>query len=336
LLTLLERCRDEGIHRITLSTHGLRLIHDQDLVRALKAIDARVILSFDSFQEDINEAMLGGRFLSPKLKVLETLAEANISTTLLPVLAQGYNDDELGAFIDLALQRPFIRSVEFHTMTFTGQGGRGFDSEARYGTYDVLCDIEAQTQGRLRVDDFIPSPSAHPLCYLVNYLLRLDDGRYLPFVRFMSPARLRRLLRGHLYLEPDAQMQDELKEVIDDLWSGVTACDEGELVLASLRGMIDRVFDPSLDEAGRLLRSESYAKTIYVHAHMDEDNFDTDRIQQCCVGIAEPDGTNIPSCAYNVLYRNRDARFNLVPQANLVTLGAGRTAPPTSVDVPAS
>ncbi len=57
---------------------------------------------------------------------------------------------------------------------------------------------------------------------------------------------------------------------------------------------------------------------------MDEETFDTDRIRQCCVGIREPDGTNIPSCAYNVLYRNRDERFQQAPAPPLTTLGPGR------------
>jgi uncharacterized radical SAM superfamily Fe-S cluster-containing enzyme len=60
---------------------------------------------------------------------------------------------------------------------------------------------------------------------------------------------------------------------------------------------------------------------------MDEETFDTDRIRQCCVGIREPDGTNIPSCAYNVLYRNRDERFTPSPIAPVATLGSGRLFP---------
>jgi 7,8-dihydro-6-hydroxymethylpterin dimethyltransferase len=57
---------------------------------------------------------------------------------------------------------------------------------------------------------------------------------------------------------------------------------------------------------------------------MDEETFDTDRIRQCCVAMPNADGTSIPSCAYNVLYRERDARFVAEPAPALVTLGAGR------------
>jgi hypothetical protein len=75
----------------------------------------------------------------------------------------------------------------------------------------------------------------------------------------------------------------------------------------------------------RLRRAERHTKAIYLHSHMDEETFDTDRIRMCPVGIREPDGSNIPSCAYNVLYRERDGRFMKEPAGRLVTLGRGRT-----------
>jgi len=34
---------------------------------------------------------------------------------------------------------------------------------------------------------------------------------------------------------------------------------------------------------------------------------------KCCVGVPEADGTNIPTCSYNVLYREKDHRF-IVPE----------------------
>ena len=57
---------------------------------------------------------------------------------------------------------------------------------------------------------------------------------------------------------------------------------------------------------------------------MDEETFDTDRIRRCCVGVRNADGQNIPSCSYNVLYRERDPRFAPAARPALVTLGRGR------------
>ena len=321
---IVERCAEEGIHRITISTHGLRFLKDERLLERLARIGARIVLSFDSFDAATNQHMLGGQFLDGKLRVLELLEKYQVDTTLLPVVARGVNDHELGAFIRLALGKDFIRSVELHTMTFTGQSGTSFDRRSRYTTVEVLRDLEAQTGGVLRVDDFVPSPAAHPLCYLVTYVLRLDDGRWLPFPRFMTPADLRELLAGGLYLEPTLEMESRLADVINRLWAGELPCDDAEPVLTRLKAVMADVFAPGLAPAERLRRAETSSKAIYVHAHMDEDTFDTDRIRQCCVGIREPDGRNIPSCAYNTLYRDRDPRFAEQPAAPLVTLGRGR------------
>ena len=209
-------------------------------------------------------------------------------------------------------------------MTFTGQSGASFDKRGRYATYDVLRDLEAQTAGVLKISDFVPSPAAHPLCYLVTYVLRLDDGRWLPFPRFMEPADLRGMLAGMLYLEPTAKMEAVLQDVTTRLWAGDLPCEDTDAVLARLKRLTGDVFAPGIDAIARMRRAETSAKAIYIHSHMDEDTFDTDRIRQCCVGIREPDGTNIPSCAYNTLYRDRDARFSVAPSPPLVTLGRGR------------
>lgn len=321
---LIEMCREEGIHRVTVSTHGMRFIKDEWLLEKLADLEARVILSFDSFEDPINQAMLGGKFTQGKMRVLELLEKYGVDTTLLPVLARGKNDHELAEFIDLALTRDFIRSVEFHPMTFTGQFGVSFDRRARYTTYDVLVDLETHTEGRLRVDDFVPSPSAHPLCYQVTYLLRLGPGDWLPMTRFMHAEDLRDLLTGRLYLEPDAQTERKLQDVISRLWAGDIECERTDDVLAALRRLVDDIFSPELSADQRLRVAEESTKAIYVHSHMDEETFDTDRIRQCCVGIVEPDGTNIPSCAYNVIYRERDERFMRHPRPPLSTLGEGR------------
>jgi uncharacterized radical SAM superfamily Fe-S cluster-containing enzyme len=319
---LVELCVEQGIHRITISTHGLRFLKDERLLERLAKLDARIVLSFDSFDSATNQHMLGGQFLDGKLRVLEMLERYGVSTTLLPVLARGFNDHEVGAFVKLALAKDFIRSVELHTMTFTGQSGSSFERSARYTTYEVLADLEAQTH--LRIDDFVPSPAAHSLCYLVTYVLRLDDGRWMPFPRFMAGEDLRDMLAGMLYLEPTLEMEARLGDVINRLWAGDIACDDAEVILAQLKRLVTDVFAPGLSHVQRMRRAEHSTKAIYVHAHMDEETFDTDRIRQCCVGIREPDGTNIPSCAYNTLYRDRDARFAAAPAAPLVTLGRGR------------
>ena len=65
---------------------------------------------------------------------------------------------------------------------------------------------------------------------------------------------------------------------------------------------------------------------ITITSFLDAYNFDVRRLMKCCIHHVLPSGHVIPFCAYNVLYRQQDARF--VPQTApaLVTLGKGRFA----------
>jgi uncharacterized radical SAM superfamily Fe-S cluster-containing enzyme len=320
---LVALCVQEGIHRVTVSTHGLRFLADEALVVELARLGVRVVLSFDALDSAGNRALLGGDFLAGKQRVLALLDKHGVATTLLPVIARGHNDHDLGRLVALALDTACVRSLELHTLTFTGQGGRTFDRAARMTPDEVLRALEHQTGQRLRADDFVPSPAAHPLCYQVTYLLRVVEDRWVPFPRFMRPADLRAMLGRGLYLEPSPELEATLANIIDALWTGEIACDDGEAVLAALRDLSDVVFAPGRSPAERLLEAERRTKAIYLHAHMDEETFDVARVRQCPVGVREPDGRNIPSCSYNVLYRARDGRFIPTPEAGLVTLGRG-------------
>lgn len=325
LTKIVEMCHAAGIHRVTISTHGLTFINNEGLLDELAALRARIVLSFNSFDEAVNYRMVGARAAKGKLKVLEKLARHNVDTTLIPVLAVGYNDREIGDLVNLALSQDFIRSLEIHTMTFTGQSGTDFDPAARLTTPDVLRRIEEQTGGRIRVGDFVPSPCAHPLCYQTCYLLQTPASGFIPFTRFMSKETIRQLLTDNLYMEPGPLMEAALQDVAMQLWAAELDDETGAAVLTTLKSLIKRLFPAApLPYHERQIIAERAAKTIYIHSHMDEENFDTDRIRQCCVGVPSADGGNVPTCAYNILYRERDSRFSARDSAPLSTYAGGR------------
>lgn len=325
LREIIGLCHDAGIHRITLSTHGLTFLNDEALLRDLAALRTRMVLSFDSFSDGVNEKMIGGkRLTAKKMRVLDQFEKYDIDTTLIPVIALGVNDHELGDLIQFMLARRSIRSLEIHTMTFTGQSGADFNLNSRITTYDVLRRIEDGTSGRVRVSDFTPSPCAHPLCYQTCYLMETETG-FVPFTRFMSKAQVRELLTDNLYMEPGEKMENVLRSVIDELWTRELPDDVSEGVLRAMKKTLSDLFPPqglAYHEQQRV--SERSAKTIYVHSHMDEHNFDTDRIRQCCVGVPEPDGGNTPTCSYNILYRGRDERFSKIKMKPLSDFGGGK------------
>jgi hypothetical protein len=307
----LEMCRAAGIRRLTISTNGLKLL-DEAYVRRLAALDARIVLSLDTFDSATDKLMLGADTVKTKLKVLELLEAHDVATTLLPAVAAGLNDHEIPRLFDLMLSKPHIKSLELHTLTFTGQGGVSFQRSARITIPDLHRRIEEATAGRVNGKDFVPSPLAHPHCYSICYMLVLDDGRYVPYARLMSRQKLFELLQDSLYIEPREALEAVFRDMIDDLWANPDKVPESEAVLGTLKRLLTEMFPSggrTLSILERQKIAERSSKAIYIHSHMDEENFDVSRIMKCCVGVPEADGTNIPTCSYNVLYREKDPRF---------------------------
>lgn len=306
---LLRMSRAAGIRRLTISTNGLKL-KDEAYVRELADCDARIVLSLDTFDPEIDKTMLGANTVKTKLGVLDLLEKHQVTTTILPAVAAGLNDRDVPKLLELVLARPNICSLELHTLTFTGQGGVGFDRTARITTPDLHRIIEQATEGRITPKDFVPSPLAHPHCYSICYLLMLDGGGYVPYARFMGRQKVFELLAGSLYMQPRADVEEALRTAMDDLWASESPPPEADAILATLKRLLGEMFPPrGLPLAERQRIAERASKAIYIHSHMDEESFDVSRIMKCSVGVPETDGSNIPTCAYNVLYREKDARF---------------------------
>jgi 7,8-dihydro-6-hydroxymethylpterin dimethyltransferase len=320
LFDFLELARDAGVHRVTVCSNGIKLARDEATVERLAALGARVALSFDTFEEDADYQLQGARLFELKMRALDLLAKHGVDTTLIPVMTRGVNDHEIGKILDLALRQPNIRHIEVHTITYTGQGGASFPRSGRISMLEVLQLIEAQTGGLLRPSDFVPSPCAHPLCYQIAYLL-LDPegGPPVPFTRFLSRETLYECLSDRLYIEPGRRLEAALGEAIDGLWAqGAEDGDAGEesaRTLRILKSLLARMFPKdrpiSRDEALRV--SEASSKAVYIHSHMDEETFDTERIVQCCDSNCYADGSTVPVCSYNVLYREKEDHFMLKP-----------------------
>jgi uncharacterized radical SAM superfamily Fe-S cluster-containing enzyme len=312
-LEFLEMSRQAGIHRVSICTNGLKL-RDEALVERLGQLGARIALSFDSFEMEADYALQGAHLVDVKLQVMELLEKHDVDTTLIPVMTRGLNDHEIGRILRFALGKRNVRHIEVHTMTYTGQGGTHFPREGRISMHEVLRRIEETTEGMLRPDDFVPSPCAHPLCYQIAYLL-MDPagGPPVPFTRLIDKQTLYECLSDHLYLEPSPKLERAMQDAVDRLWS--EGSEEGERIIGILKRLLADVSLRSWEKA---------SKAIYVHSHMDEETFDTERIAKCCDSNCYPDGTTIPVCSYNILYRETEEHFMMHPVARPERRGGKR------------
>ncbi len=306
---LVEMCQKAGIHRITISTNGLRFLEKKELLPRLTELGARIVFSFNSFNPEPYLRTAGTDLLEKKLNILALLEEYRTSTTLLTVVAAGINDQEIGDIVRYILRNDFVVSSEIHTVTFTGQSAGGFERNARLTVPDVIADITEKNKN-ITKNDFLPSPCAHPLCYTTCSLLKLNNGETTPLTSFISEQDVFRMLSGSLYIEPNLTTEEMLTDALNDLWSKEKPTEKDEQILMALRDLVHRMYpSKALDHIQRQRVAESATKAIYIHSHMDADNFDVKRIANCCVAVPDRNGACIPTCAYNNIYRARDPRF---------------------------
>ncbi|MDA8115788.1 MAG: radical SAM protein [Actinomycetota bacterium] len=307
---LVEMCRQAGIHRITVSTNGLRLREDPELLSRLAELEARIVLSFNSFHEQPYRVSAGRNLLDEKLEILRLLDEHKLTTTLLTVVMAGVNDTEIGEIVRYVLESDFIVSSQIHTVTYTGQARTVFDRSTRLTTPDIIAAIAADNR-EIAQEDFMPSPCAHPLCYSQCYLLKLDAGQTVPLRRFLSSERMWHLLEGSFYMEPTLQTEEILGDAVNEMWGRADPTKLDHQVLAALRRLLRALYPSApISYQARQKIAEHQIKTIYISSHMDDENFDLERIASCCVSVPAADGRLIPTCAYNNIYRQRDTRFH--------------------------
>jgi len=309
LLDILGVCRRPEIGRVTMNSNGIRLAEDFDLCRRLAELGVYVILSFNTFDQETSRRMHGRDLVATKSRAIENLGRAGVRVTLLNVLARGLNEQDLTGIFQLLRDHDNILSLTVQTMTYTGQGG-GRYARARHIPVDEAARLVCEcSDGALTSDDFVTRPSAHPLCYLISYMLKSGD-QLLPFARFASKERISQLLEES-YLARVAPEDDFFVDAVNQLYA------EGKTEhLATLRRLLEELYPPDggLDDFQRQRIAETSVRTVYVHAHMDEDTFDCSRAMLCPDLVPAKPGRLIPACTYNLFYRTLDDRFFVPPE----------------------
>lgn len=304
ILDILDCCRRPEIGRVTMNSNGIRLAEDVELCEQLAERNVYVILSLNTFDSAVSQRLHGRDVVDTKLRAIENLTRAGVRMTLLNVLVRNENEDAIGGILKLMQQSDNILSLTIQTMTYTGQGGGRFARAPHVPVDEAARIVCEQSDGQLEFGDFVSRPSAHPLCYLICYMLK-SSGGFLPFTRLASRQRIEALLRDSYLIRADADGAF-FTDIVNDLYAG----GETEL-LGLLRTLVTRLYPEhrTLSVAERQRLAESAVRTVYIHAHMDEDTFDCSRAMLCPDLVPAEPGRLIPACTYNLFYRMQDERF---------------------------
>lgn len=306
ILELLDLAAREEIGRVVLITNGIRLGRDRAFAEEIQRRGVYVSLQLDGFRAESHAAIRGRDLRAEKEAALRTLKELEIPTQLIFVGARGVNEDEIGRAVELFLAEPHILSLNFQPAAFTGQGGGTFphDPMDRLTIPGVIRAVEAQTDGRLKTSDFFPLPCSHPQCVSLTYLLVLEDGRCVPFPRFVDFTRHSSMLRSSAILPATPEIHDTMHEIIHDVFARQDEIPDGPAILKALRRSLDVMFpDRPLTPKESMRIGERQAKSIFLHHYMDRHDFDLERLRKCCHHYPQIDGRVMPACGFNMFHR---------------------------------
>lgn len=305
ILELLRIADRPEIGRILLITNGLRLGRDHEFATAIKESGAYVALQLDGFDAETHVIVRGRDLTKEKTAALAALKELDIPTQLIFVAVKGVNDHQIGQCVDLLMTEDHVLSVNFQPVAHTGLGGGAFEHDPmdRITIPGVIQAIAEQSEA-LEKSDFYPLPCSHPQCVSLTYLLRLGDGSYIPFPRFVDYEKHNELLRSSATLPASVEVHDSMLDVIHDVFANAETIDRGEEILSALRDTMKTMFPTEqLTPREQVRIGEASSKSIFLHAYMDRHDFDLERLRKCCHHYPQEDGRVMPACGFNMFHR---------------------------------
>ncbi len=310
---IIRTAKEIGFPQVQMATNGIKIAKDPSYLKELREAGLSTLyLHFDGITKDTNSK------LALDEKVIKNCEDLKVGVVLVPTIIKSRNDHEVGAIIQFAADHiGAIRGVNFQPIAFTGAASEEDVQRERITIPELLSDIELQTGGVIKKNDFYPVPcvvpfsdfveaytgkpqirfTAHQHCGAATYVFVNNDGM-TPVNRMVDVESLFQALTEtaeKLRKGGTINKYMALMEAIGDLKDSFKKSEQGSTSdLWKLLGktLIFQNFEALRDFHWNAL----FVGTMHF---MDRYNYDLSRVQRCCIHYATPDGTLIPFCTYN-------------------------------------
>lgn len=295
---VLDAARRRPIRHLMVNTNGIRIANEAGFAERLQqyAPGFELYLQWDSLRPEALQRLRGVDLASTRLRALEALNRAQLSTTLVMTVARGVNDEEIGSVIEFAAQQPCVRGVTLQPVQNAGRTEHYDVREQRLTLTEVRQRILDQTS-LFAPADIIPVP-CNPDALAMAYAIK-DNGQLHPLTRFLPPEALLAGERNTIVFERDPA----LKEQVFRLFATNLGPESQARELKDLLCCLPQIRTGSLtyDQVFRVL----------IMQFIDAWNFDVRAMKKSCVHIAQPDGKLIPFESFNLFHREPAQRQRL-------------------------
>ncbi len=278
--------RKKGFSFFQLNTNGIRLAEEDAYARTLKSAGLNtVFLQFDGLSDEVYITLRGRPLFEEKRKAIENCADAGLGVVLVPVVAPGVNDGQVGDILRFAMGKmPAVRGVHFQPISYFGRCEQERPNKP-ITIPKMLRLMEEQTGGIMKYADFSGGGAENPYCsFHASYMRRADGTLRLLQKRAASCC---------------CTTSDDSRTFVANQWDGKSeslSLPEGEMSETS-----------SLDDFLEQARQNTLAVSGMVF--QDAYNLDLDRLKRCYICEVDSEYGMVPFCAYNLTDRNGKALY---------------------------
>jgi len=204
---------------------------------------------------------------------------AGLGVVLVPTVCQDINTHEIGAILDFAAKNmPCVRGVHFQPMAYFGRYPEP-PPEKRFTLSHLLWEIESQTSGRMKMENFSPGGAENAYCSFSGNFFVYPDGSVKPWNNQNSCS-------CGSSVPSAGERAAQSRKFVAKAWSGAKS---------DVRSRSEQT--ASLDDFLESINTRSLA--VSAMAFMDAWTLDLNRLKDCYIHVSSGKKL-IPFCAFNL------------------------------------
>ena len=278
LVEIIKKAKEFGFSQVQMASNGIKLARNPDLAKELREAGlSTVYLHFDGTTKETNPLLE-----KTSLPAIENCRKAGLGIVLVPTVINGKNDHQIGDIIRFAAKNiDVIRGINFQPVAFTGAAKNDDVERERVTVPDLVERMEEQTGGA------------------ATYGFVNEKGDIVPVNRFIDVDK---------FLSEVAKMAEKFRSagktgrylaMVTGINNMRKIVEKGEVegIKIDMNKMIyNALIKHDYNSIGQFHKNALFIGTMHF---MDCFNYDTDRVERCCIHYATPDGRLIPFCTYN-------------------------------------
>lgn len=320
-LDICRMAKQKGFKFIIVATNGKKLAAEPDYHRQLAEADVDIIyLQFDGVTPEPYIALRGIDLLATKLQALDNISKSPVDypvTVLVPTLAKGINDHQIGDIVRFASNNiKIIKGVLFQPVGFVGHIKNKDILAKRITNADGIKALSDSFNNSISKDDFYPlvwirdfleafkrihnrndivDLKVHPACFTVSYFVKHNND-LISLNRLINLEELRNFV-NQLKTGSKTEIASELLKAFPKIIRKDTFKMSSKLVK-----IMSEIFLEGSEKAIINFHEDNVLLVGFEHSS-DPYNYDCEKIDRCCIHYSTPDGKTVPFCSYNVFNR---------------------------------